>query len=168
MSTDKLRVGVIGAGFYATIAHIPALRATGRADVVAVSRRNPDRLALIQKELDIPAGYTDWREMLDKSALDAVVVTTPHNLHVAPALAALDCGLHVLLEKPAADTIEGAQTLAAAVRKVTACLLWLKTCAECEAGARSSACSTPATSARCDRSMPCVTRTGEVASLLMI
>lgn len=117
MSTDKLRVGVIGAGFYATIAHIPALRATGRADVVAVSRRNPDRLALIQKELDILAGYTDWREMLDKSALDAVVVTTPHNLHVAPALAALDCGLHVLLEKPAADTIEGAQTLAAAVAK---------------------------------------------------
>jgi predicted dehydrogenase len=117
MTTDKLRVGIIGAGFYATVAHIPSLRATGRAEVAAIARRNPDRLALIQRELDIPEGYTDWREMLDKSRLDAVVIATPHNLHVEPALAALDCGLHVLVEKPATDTIEGARALVEAWRK---------------------------------------------------
>jgi len=117
MSTDKLRVGIIGAGMIATIAHIPKLRETGRAEVVALARRKPDRLALMQKELNIAEGYTDWREMLDKSRLDAVVIATPHNLHVEPALAALDCGLHVLLEKPATDTIEGALMLVEAARK---------------------------------------------------
>lgn len=117
MTHDKLRVGIIGAGMIAAIAHIPQLRKTGRAEVVALARRKPDRLALMQKELNIAEGYTDWREMLDKSKLDAVVIATPHNLHVEPALAALDCGLHVLLEKPAADTIEGARTLVKAARK---------------------------------------------------
>lgn len=117
MTQEKLRVGIIGAGLYAAIAHIPMLRETGRAEVVALARRKPDRLALMQKELNIAEGYTDWREMLDKSKLDAVVIATPHNAHVEPALAALDCGLHVLLEKPVADTIEGAQQIAEAAAR---------------------------------------------------
>jgi predicted dehydrogenase len=117
MTTEKLRVGVIGVGLFAIAVHVPMLRSTGRAEVVAVARRRPDRLAMIQKEMNIAEGYTDWREMLDKRKLDAVVIATPHNLHVEPALAALDCGLHVLLEKPAADTIEGAHALVKAARK---------------------------------------------------
>lgn len=117
MTTHKLRDGIIGAGMIAAIAHIPKLHETGCAEVVALARRRPDRLALMQKELNIPEGYTDWREMLDNSKLDAVVIATPDNLHVEPALAALDCGLHVLLEKPATDTIEGAQALVKAARK---------------------------------------------------
>jgi predicted dehydrogenase len=91
--------------------HIPELRATGRAEIVAIARRNPERLALVQRELNVPEAYTDWREMLDNSHLDAVVVCTPHNLHVEPTLAALERGQHVLLEKPITDTIEGAQAL---------------------------------------------------------
>jgi predicted dehydrogenase len=111
MSANTLRVGIIGAGLKAAVNHIPQLRATGRAEVVAIARRNPERLALVQRELSVPAAYTDWREMLDQSQLDAVVICTPHNLHVEPTLAALARGQHVLLEKPITDTIVGAHTL---------------------------------------------------------
>jgi predicted dehydrogenase len=117
MSTDKLRVGVIGAGLWAVRALIPQLRATGRAEVIAIARRTPERLYALQKELDIPEAYTDWREMLDKSRLDAVMICTPHNAHVAPAVAALNRGLHVFLEKPAADTIDGALQIAETAEK---------------------------------------------------
>ena len=117
MTESKLRVGIIGAGFIAAMTHIPELRATGRAEVIAIARRNPERLALVQRELNVPEAYTDWREMLDKSRLDAVVVCTPHNLHVEPTLAALERGYHVLLEKPITDTIEGAQALVRAAEK---------------------------------------------------
>src|SRR5688500_11222650 len=105
MADRKLRVGIIGIGHFAVSSHVPNLRATGRAEVVAAARRNADRLALAKRDLDIPATYTDWREMLASEVLDAVVVCTPHNQHVEPALAALDRGLHVLLEKPLCTSV---------------------------------------------------------------
>ena len=117
MTDQKLRVGIIGIGHYAATEHVPHLRATGRAEVVAASRRSADRLALAQRELAIPAVYTDWREMLDKEALDAVVVSTPHNQHVEPTLAALERGLHVLLEKPLAASVAEAQTILQAANR---------------------------------------------------
>jgi predicted dehydrogenase len=111
MSEKKLRIGIIGMGWYATTDHVPQLRATGRVEIVAVSRRDPQRLALAQRELSIPQGFTDWREMLEKTELDAVVVSTPHNYHLEPTLAALDRGLHVLLEKPLATSIADARAI---------------------------------------------------------
>ena len=116
MSERKLRVGIIGMGQWAASEHIPNLRATGRAEVVSAARRNPERLALAQRELNIPEVYTDWREMLTRTNLDAVVVGTPHNLHVEPTLAALERGLHVLLEKPLATSVADAHTILHAVK----------------------------------------------------
>ncbi|MEO8396993.1 MAG: Gfo/Idh/MocA family oxidoreductase [Chloroflexota bacterium] len=114
MSTDKLRVGIIGVGFWAIFSHIPKLRETGRAEVVAIARRNADRLAMAQKEMNIAAAYTDWREMLDKETLDAVIVCTPHNVHREQTIAALEHGLHVLVEKPIALTARDAWAMVAA------------------------------------------------------
>ena len=117
MSDQKLRVGIIGIGFYAAGALIPALRETGKVDIVAISRRSPERLAKAQQELNIPEAYTDWREMLEKSTLDAVVIATPPNTHADPALAALERGLHVFVEKPLAATFADAQRIVAATAK---------------------------------------------------
>ena len=117
MTAHKLRIGVIGIGWYAGTALVPRMRETGRAEIVAIARRNPDRLAQAQAELQIPAGYTDWRAMLDKTELDAVVVSTPPNAHTEPTLAALERGLHVFVEKPLALTSADAQSLVAAAAK---------------------------------------------------
>ena len=117
MAEKKLRIGIIGMGWYAATDHVPNLRATGRAEIVAASRRDPQRLALAQRELSIPQGFTDWREMLEKVELDAVIVSTPHNYHLVPTLAALDRGLHVLLEKPLATSIADARAILQAAEK---------------------------------------------------
>jgi len=111
MPENKLRIGIIGMGLYAASDHVPNLRATGRAEIVAAARRNPQRLALAQRELSIPQVFTDWREMLENVELDAVVVSTPHNYHLEPTLAALEHGLHVLIEKPLATTIADARAI---------------------------------------------------------
>ena len=92
MSDQKLRIGIIGIGWYAGTELIPKLRETGRVEIVAIARRSADRLALAQQELNIREAYIDWREMLEKSALDAVVVCTPPNAHTEPTLAALERG----------------------------------------------------------------------------
>lgn len=123
MSNEKLRVGIIGIGVYAVLAHVPQLRETGKADVVAIARRDPERLAMAQEKLAIPEAYTDWREMLAKSQLDAVVVCTPHYLHTEPTLAALAQGLHVLVAKPMALTSKDAWAMVKAAKQAQKVLM---------------------------------------------
>ena len=101
---EKLRVGILGAGIYAMSVHVPVLKMTGRADIVAVCRRDEKRLAMAQEKAGAQAAYTDWRRMLDEAEMDAVVICTPHNLHCEQTVAALDHGFHVLVEKPMALT----------------------------------------------------------------
>lgn len=61
------------------------------------------------------AGYPDWRDLLaDRPPVDAVVVATPDRLHVEPAVAALDLGYAVLVEKPVAVDPDGLRRVYAA------------------------------------------------------
>jgi len=55
--------------------------------------------------------FKDYREMLEKVAMDAVAIITPHTQHFQQAMDALDKGLHVLIEKPMVCTIEHAKIL---------------------------------------------------------
>jgi myo-inositol 2-dehydrogenase/D-chiro-inositol 1-dehydrogenase len=89
----------------------------GKVEIVAIARRSADRLALAQQELNVREAYTDWREMLEKSALDAVVIATPPNAHAEPTLAALERGLHVFVEKPIALASADTQRMVEAVAK---------------------------------------------------
>jgi predicted dehydrogenase len=96
-----LRTAVVGGGLIAQAIHLPNLaRLDDAFEVVAiadVSRHVADGLAARHA----PArAYTEWARMLDDERLDAVVVCSPHATHAAIVLAALDRGVHVLVEKP--------------------------------------------------------------------
>jgi len=123
MPEEKLRVGIVGTGVIAAIMHIPQLRATGRVEVVAVCRRDADMLAKVQKALGVPEAYTDWREMLERAQLDAVVVSTPHRHHVEPTMAALEKGLHVFVQKPMALTSRDAWAMVGAADRADRILM---------------------------------------------
>jgi predicted dehydrogenase len=61
-----------------------------------------------------PAVFADYRELLDRCAIDAAVICLPTALHAAAAVACFERGLHVYLEKPLASTVEeGAAAVAA-------------------------------------------------------
>jgi predicted dehydrogenase len=99
--SGRLRIGVIGGGLIAQAIHVPNLtRLSDAFEIVAVadvSRRVAAGLA----DRHPPArAYTDWSAMLADERLDAVVVCSPHATHAGVVLAALDRGLHVLVEKP--------------------------------------------------------------------
>lgn len=123
MATNKLRVGIIGIGWYALQAHVPIFRQDKRVELSAICRRNPERLAMAQKATGVERAYTDWREMLDRENLDAVLVCTPHDLHTEPTLAALERGLHVLLEKPMALDSHEARLITEAAERANRVLL---------------------------------------------
>lgn len=65
MKKSKVRIGVIGIGAYSAGAHVPAIRElTDKAELVAICRRNVERLEMAKNALDVGAAYTDFREML--------------------------------------------------------------------------------------------------------
>ena len=93
------------------------------ARVVAVADPDPERLDRLADRHGVPAvgRYAGWHELLARPRLaDALVLATPDALHVQPALAALERGYGLLLEKPIAPTLDEVRTLAAAARAADA------------------------------------------------
>src|SRR3954447_14918031 len=98
-----LGVGILGAGFFGAY-HARAVAALENARVVAACA---EALPLAQAFTAEHGGrpYDDWRAMLDDKSVDAVAITAPHHLHCQLAVAALEAGKHVLLEKPMALSV---------------------------------------------------------------
>lgn len=98
---NKVRVGFIGAGWWVTTNHLPILKARDDVELVAICRLGRELLIQIKDKFGIQFATEDYRELLEQD-LDAVIVGSPHNLHYEHALAALQKGCHVLVEKPMA------------------------------------------------------------------
>jgi predicted dehydrogenase len=94
-----LRVGVLGAGAWAIANHIPALARRSDVELVAVNRLEGDSLRRIKDRFGFAYASTDYRQVLDHN-LDVVLVTSPAAFHHELALAAIESGAHVLVEKP--------------------------------------------------------------------
>ncbi len=93
-------IGVIGAGWWATQHHIPAIRAHPEAELVALADPNPQRLRMAADRFEIANVYADYRELLRLPGLAGVIIAVPHSLHYQIARDALEARLHVLVEKP--------------------------------------------------------------------
>ncbi len=111
----RIAIAVIGTGFGARI-QVPALRASGRFDVVALVGRRRDHTAELAARLGVPGALTRCDDALALPGVQAVSVATPPDTHAAYTVAAASAGLHVLCEKPMARTLAEAQAMLAAVR----------------------------------------------------
>jgi predicted dehydrogenase len=96
---SKVRLGFIGAGWWATTNHMPLLSRRDDVEMVAVCGADPELLHGVQEEFSFPFATQDYNELLAQD-LDGVVVTSPHHLHFEHARAALLSGRHVMCEKP--------------------------------------------------------------------
>lgn len=108
------RIGVIGVGWWAALNHIPAIQASSEANLVSICDLDEERLRVAGDIFGITKRYTDMHAMLGAENLDGVMVSTPHVAHVAPALAALEAGCHVLVEKPMATSAADGRAIVAA------------------------------------------------------
>ena len=107
----KARIGVVGIGWWAAFNHIPTVQAGADADIVAICDLDPERLQIAGDKFGITGRYTDVAAMLAAERLDGVMISTPHIHHTAPAIAALEAGCHVLVEKPMAVTVAEADAM---------------------------------------------------------
>ena len=110
---EPIRVGVVGGGLIAQAVHLPAL-AQMRDRFALVALADPSRA--VREALGARYGiatHADWRELIDAHRLGALVVCSPHATHAEVTLAALDAGLHVLVEKPLCISVEDADAICA-------------------------------------------------------
>lgn len=110
---SKVNIGVIGAGWWATLSHIPALRANPHVGLVAVNRPDAEGMEKVVASFPGVKPYFDAAEMLANETLHGVVVASPHVLHAEHAQLALSRGLPTLIEKPMATSAADARALLA-------------------------------------------------------
>lgn len=108
------RIGIVGTGWWACFNHIPTINDCPEADVVAICDLDQGRLDTVGEKFGIKARYTDVSTMMASENLDGVMISTPHTAHTHPAIAALQGGAHVLVEKPMATRAEDGRAIAKA------------------------------------------------------
>ena len=109
-SDTPLRLGVIGCGRIAQVAHLPAIAKAETITLAGVSDRSATLAKGVGSKYGVP-GFTEVSELLEQD-IDAVLVAVPDRFHLAVGEEALAAGKHILMEKPAASTSEQAAELA--------------------------------------------------------
>jgi predicted dehydrogenase len=96
--SDRIRIGIVGAGANTRSRHIPNLKAQAGVEIVSVCNRSPESSEKAAREFGIPKVHRHWRELVESSDVDAVVIGTWPYLHCPVTLSALAAGKHVLTE----------------------------------------------------------------------
>lgn len=112
---EKVRIGLIGAGFIGNIHSMSLNHHVHGGELVAVASKTPGKAAAFAAERGIPDAYDDYRRILERDDIDAVIVGLPNYLHEEVVVNAAAAGKHILCEKPFARTVEEAERMLAAV-----------------------------------------------------
>jgi len=108
-----IRFGVIGLGNWGLM-HVATFQSHPSAELTAVCDADADKAKRVAQEHGVPRWYDEYAALLADPQVDAVSIVTPDFAHTEIALAALQAGKHVLIEKPLATTLEDCQKIVAA------------------------------------------------------
>ena len=110
---SRARIGVIGAGFWASYHYLPFFRDHPDVELVGIVRKTDEGLDEFRREFGLEVATSSVAELL-AAGVDGVVVSSPHALHRLHAVAALEAGAHVLVEKPMTVELADAEAIVAA------------------------------------------------------
>jgi len=113
---DRIRIGVIGLGWFGEI-HCETIVGVPTLELAALCTRTPGRLGALAQKFGVAKTTTDYREILANPDIDAVSIVTMWDQHTEPAVAALEAGKHVFLEKPMAHTVADCQKILEAAKR---------------------------------------------------
>src|SRR5713101_5777133 len=106
-----LRIGVLGCGPIAQFAHFDACRKARNAELYAICDLAPDLLARMVAVHEPRVAYASYDDLLADPLVEAVIVATADQYHVALATQAIAAGKHVFVEKPLGVTVEECEAL---------------------------------------------------------
>ncbi len=98
---ETVGIGIIGTGFSRKV-QIPAFLQCAGARIVSVASGHLENAEATAREFNIGHFTDDWRKTVERDDVDLVCITTPPDTHHEMTLHAIDCGKHILCEKPMA------------------------------------------------------------------
>ncbi len=114
---ETVGVGIIGAGGIAA-AHAKAYQMLGaKAQLIGVADIDEERARAFARRYEIPVWSSEDEEIFKRDDIQVVSLCLPHHLHAPIAIAALQAGKHVLVEKPLAISLEEADAMIRAAQK---------------------------------------------------
>lgn len=116
MSQKKVRYAVVGTGWFAQDAILPAFQnATEWSELAAIVSGDPIKQKDIGEQYGVPAyGYEQFGDLLESGTIDAVYIALPNSMHKEYTLLAAKHRIHVLTEKPMAANSAGCREMVAA------------------------------------------------------
>jgi predicted dehydrogenase len=108
---EPLRIGVIGAGFIAQVAHLYALSQIAEARIVALAEPDDGLRGAVSRHFGIKSAVCDYQEVLDRSDIEALIICVPRRAQSLLVAEALSNNRAVLSEKPMAMTLEEAKKM---------------------------------------------------------
>jgi predicted dehydrogenase len=119
---EQINWGIIGCGDVTEIKSGPAFNKVPNSSLAAVMRRDAAKAADYAQRHNVPRWYSDAAKLINDPAVNAIYIATPPDSHEAYALAAIDAGKPVYIEKPMALDFASAQriTAAAAAKNIKA------------------------------------------------
>lgn len=105
-----INIAFVGTGYISTI-HAKAAQKLSDVELAAIVDLYPENVPAFAEEFGISRQYTDIKDLLDAGDVDAVVIGTPNYVHAPQTVAALEAGVHVLVEKPMAINSEEANNM---------------------------------------------------------
>src|SRR5919112_969263 len=101
----KLRMGIMGVGGIAQIAHLPALTKAHNVELLAACDAATEVLQTIVARYQIPRAYSKAEQLFGDKDVEAVLIPVNDQFHAPLSIAAMRAGKHVLVEKPLAVTV---------------------------------------------------------------
>ncbi|HEY4307034.1 MAG TPA: Gfo/Idh/MocA family oxidoreductase [Gemmatimonadaceae bacterium] len=114
---DAVKIGLVGAGAIAQLAHLPVLTKMRGASVTAICDNDRPKARALADRFGIDDVLTDIEDLLELEELDAVVIATPNHLHEPHVLSALASKRHVLCERPLSLTSRGVERILSAAAR---------------------------------------------------
>lgn len=114
---SAVRIGLVGTGAIAQMAHLPAIAKVRGAQLVALCDNDRAKARSLADRFDVPDVFTDIEELLDYDELDAVIIATPNHLHEPHVLRALAEKVDVMCERPLALSSRGVERILAAAQR---------------------------------------------------
>jgi predicted dehydrogenase len=121
----KVRYAVVGIGWISQTAFLPGVEHTRNSEVTAFVSGHEDKAAKVGEKYGVKDlySYDEYERLLSSGTIDAVYLATPNWDHVDLAVRTLDAGIHLLLEKPMATSVEDCQRIIDASERTRAKLM---------------------------------------------
>ena len=106
------RLALVGAGRAGEILHLPAALASELVDVAAIVDRDVERASALARKFGLQCEIA--KEIADvRGPIDGAIIAVPNNIHKAVAFSCAERGIHCLIEKPLAPSVEDAEDFSA-------------------------------------------------------